>query len=495
MKKRLILGLVGVIALFFVYWASSVSRITITVNNPSGSQPVNITITNEKSGKSTEFTASSSTASHSSKKGAFNVLVSQGETSYFEAMKTHGFFGNTKISATLVPEKSRQFVGNNPGSCMNYLDNVLVSYACTDYFQNIKTHVPATASTPTYVKNNSGTTVLGYTEGIVSTGAGNFVLLHTPQSVDTAASHQLYRVDGNLALSNKLTLPDLNPAVSYSITPYKDGFVVYDAQLDNVLYYSSLGSKPEVISIEGPKNNKLTSAKLAVSGDTMTVLYSAPADAKSGNGSTEVVLVSGVGQPLHFSFGKTFTSAIYCGQQMLCAVDSDGMEVYDISREKPVSQYVVSGVFKVLVAKNSVLGVTKSNVLDLDIAKSVGYVSYSFGEYKYDNISTAKGGYVLSLVNNQGKKVVLYINPAADNTDSIDKKVSELQKHPEITDISAYGKYIYISPDLGGLVYVPSLRGYGYDPVKRAAVDKIIRDAVSQSGIDQKQYSVINTLR
>ena len=75
------------------------------------------------------------------------------------------------------------------------------------------------------------------------------------------------------------------------------------------------------------------------------------------------------------------------------------------------------------------------DVVSLDVDKRTGLIDYSYGDYEFNGLRKDGFGYLLSLTNNKGRKVALYINQSASDTNKIDKKIAELQKIPEVNYI------------------------------------------------------------
>lgn len=492
MKKWIIIF--GVFVILFVGWriVSNISFINIDVSNSQSDTELVYSVIDNKTNKTTEVKTTSATFKRRVSKGSYQVLVQQGQTSYFEAISTKGFGGTTKITANLVSEKGRQFVGNNPASCFNYVDGVLVSSACTDLFSNVNIHVPATASTPTYAKKVANQ-VYGYSEGFIDVSGHTLVLIQTPNDTDVSPKHTIYSFD-DLTLKSGVDLTDLDPAKSYSIQAYKNGFLVYDNGFEHVLYYPSETSKPTSITLDGPASGKsLQPVSFRVSNGSIVVLYST-VDQKSKKSVSEIVINDGSSSK-HYSFSESFTSATACGTNKLCTVGSSGLSVYDITGKKAVFLYKVSGVSYIQNMDNGLLAANDQGILRLDVDERRGFLEYSFGEYRFNALSLDPSGYVLSLTDGEGKKVALRIDQKNNDTDSIDKKVLELEKIPDVKNVSIYGKYIFVSPDLGEYKYNSDLHEYSYDPAVKAKVNNEIQGVVVQMGLDKQGYVVINTLQ
>ena len=491
LKKIVVLSIIFLVFIFAFFLLWNTTYVQISVTNPVGGGNYIYQIVDQKSGKAVEVKSQATSIKKRLTKGDYSVLVKQAATSYFTIIKTNGFLKTSSLSARLSQEKSRRFVGDNPNSCMAYIVNVLVSYSCTDLFENINIHQPASASTPTYVIKNPDTSgTNGYVQGIAQTSHETVALIKTPADSDIDGGYSLLDLGANLIVASQRALTNLNLATNYSLIAYKDGFLIYDQDLSRAYYYSSLASNPVSINLASPNNSALTASYLAVKDNLILTAYVTGTDTK--NAQTEII-INDSGKNSHYNFGSAFSSAVPCDNQTLCGVDSSGLVVYDLTAKKPKQLYNLLGVSTVLNSSKGILVLTKDGVLNLVPAQHSGFLEYSFGDYKFNNIQSGNNSYVLNLTNPIGKKVALLINQTPDDTDQIDKKVLDLQKSNEISDSSVYGQYIFISPNLGPLIYNNSLQSYDYDPTIKAGVNSQINQAIDKAGINRSTYQIINT--
>lgn len=132
-------------------------------------------------------------------------------------------------------------------------------------------------------------------------------------------------------------------------------------------------------------------------------------------------------------------------------------------------------------------------MLELNIDNRDGYIGYSPGSYNYCGMHTDSAGYTLCLINTKQSRVALHIDNQNTDNNSIDQKVAQLLKLPEVDTISAYGQYIYIVPNAGQLTYDSASRSFGYDPEKLAAASDKINQEINKLGIDRSNYIIRNT--
>jgi hypothetical protein len=273
---------------------------------------------------------------------------------------------------------------------------------------------------------------------------------------------------------------------------HMDGFIVYDSSFSHAVYYASLSSMPQNISLDKPKGKNLSAFSIVFGpGSNKTLaLYSSASN--GGRGSSEAI----VGQNnnfQHYTLPKRYVSADFCGSQICLLDGSKTLDVYSLSGSKAKLSFSLSGVQAIKNIGDSFLVVNQNGVINFDTASRTGYFEYSLGDYKFcglqQNTATA---YLLCVINNKGNKAALRIDETTTDKGSIDKKVAQLQKRTEINIVSIYKNYIYISPNLGPLTYQASISGFGYDPSTQKRVNEEIRTDITNAGIDINTYRVIN---
>jgi hypothetical protein len=492
LKKWALLFVIGIVLLIAFIIAKNSSFIVVQLESPS-TTPFTIELT-DPAGKVKQVKSSATQKRIRVGVGNYGINIKEGDKSYFEAVKTKGFLRSTNITPKTQPEKQRIFVGNNPNLCMQYLVSKLVSFPCSDRFENIGIHVPASATTPTYVLKNPNKNVGGFVEGMVKNGLGIVVLVKQPGIGDSEGKHTIFTTDDSLGASNVRDLSDLNPDTSYLLATYKDGVLAYSLEAGKAYYYQTLSSKPETIELNKPKDSSLSAASLSAHNGSLAILYGQPASPAGKNKVSEIHYKS-TGSWQVMSFKNDYTKAVVCGTNMLCMIANETMDVYRADSTKPTLLYSINNVIDVENAGGDLLIVRSSDILRFNPEKRSGSVDYSFGDYKFAGIKNEPSGYILSVTNSKGKKVALSINSQLPNEDSVDKRVSQLLSVDSISDISAYGRFIYISPNVGPLVFVQSTGEYGYEPalVKQRASE--INQAVSKVGFDQAKFTIINTVK
>ncbi len=487
--KTKIFGLVAaVVVLFGLYWLANTAFIDISVAGQGG-KSITYELAKQNASKSISKETTDTQFKQRVTRGSYEATVSQNGKSYFSVVNARGFWSTTNVAAQLQPQKARSFVGADPENCMHLLGSVLVSYTCADSYSNIKIHKPASGREPTQTIANPNVAA-GSVEGIIDTKQGSLVLLQWPSFGETEPYQSIYQTDASLALKSEVKLGDLSGETAYGIKPFRDGFVIYDTNLSKVLYYTSTNAKPSTLKIATVASDKVVPTSFAVGNDSLVALYSSTSDSKKQ--SSQVVV--GNGQTSRtYSFKQRFSQATVCGTGRLCALGDSQMFVYDISGDKPDYIYSVMGVKSMYPSQNGFLVVRDKDILNLDINQQQGYVEYSAGSYTINGLQITPNGYVLNVTGDNDKKFALLVNEQSGNNDDIDKKVADLQKVSDITAVSAYGKYIFVTPELGELTYNDSLQSFTYDPIRITQTKQAINDAVKKIGIDTNQYTIINT--
>ncbi len=480
-------------------WLSG--RSVIQINSSEPEKESTVKILNQGNGKSINYQGKLSGKKFYIPKGSYEVDVDTDGKSFYSINTTKGFFLNTKVDAQLEEEKGRSFVGNEPGTCLSYFDSILTSYACGAALSKAYTHVPATQTTPTYVLKNNSVSVDGYIEGSASTKEGNLVLMNSYYSVEEEArrGHYIEIMKTNVFKpKEEVLLENLDQNKKYQITKYKDGFLVYSDSIDEVFYYKSLKASPEKISLVETKLKNSIATSLNADNDSFVITYSNnrgdSTDKTSGSVSPKFEVIKYVNNnTTSYSFNGNYFSAKLCPQETICLFDGENLEVYETNHKKPHLKFKVMDVSNVEpVGDAEIIVVRNEGITNININSQTGYKEFSFGESTYNSTHPQENGnYILNLTNNQLKGVAILINRSSVS-DSIDKKISDLQRQPEISNVSINGNYIYISPQAGEMIALPD-GTFDYDPIKLREVNIKIKDLVNKSQLDSK-YKVINTL-
>lgn len=492
LKRLAVAALILVFLLVVFVFIKNNSFILIEAGTEPGQQTT-YEVTDPK-GKTKEHKSSGGSKRIRVGTGDYGVSVKAAGRSYFAAVKAGGFLRTSKVTPILEPEKKRTFVGNNPGLCMEYLVSKLISFSCSAGFEDINIHVPATANTPTYVLKNPNKALSLYVESSLKAAEGTIMLVKQNLVGDKQAAHIIYVLGDSLNPTRSQVLAALDAGKGYALAGYKDGFLAYSLSAGKAYYYATLSSKPEEIELEKPRGENLTAASLSTRGGSLLVLYTPPADSSSKKTSVEVHMKTNGNWKVSTLKGS-YTEAVLCGTDKLCAVGNETMDVYDTKPEKPKLLYSIKNVISVKGTGEGVMVIRSGDVLRFDADKRAGFIDFSFGDYLFAGLQPQPSGYILSLTNNKGKKVALLVDGQIPDEDGIDKKVAQLLKHESVDDVSAYGSYVFVSPSVGPLAYIDSLGEYGYDPVLVKQKNADIIQAINSIGIDRTKYTVVSTIK
>ncbi len=495
MKKRLMLLIISLGLVLTIYGVSQTSRLKVSLIGGVASDHT-YTILKQANDKSTKIDSTATTVSRLTGAGSYEIRVTQGNLNAFGVVKTRGFFQTTSISLNLRPERARQFVGDNPGVCMGLVGGILLSGDCSSdaLTQPMNRHVPATADTPTYIEPYSAVT--GYIEGSATTKLGQVTLFRG--RLEDTPTHTAYL---NLSPTQTTTaingsvLTGLDANVDYLLAPYKDGFIAYDTAFANIYYYASLAATPVKITISGPADKTLLASTLSTSstGDIAIAYVDAPSESTSAvktRPTSEVIVYSG-SLVNRYRVNEHFSGIGFCGVAKLCTLNSasGALEVRDIAKQ-----------FKQLFAIHRVTGITGQGssfvafqdkaILSFDADTAMGFSAYQYSGYGSCGFQNAETGYLLCLTDSNQKRLGLYLNLSAPNTDSIDKKIAQLkQKTSDLTAVSIVGKVIFITPT-GELAYDTTTHSYLPDPtIQRLTAARILAD-LDAVGIDRNVYAV-----
>jgi hypothetical protein len=431
-------------------------------------------------------------------RGSYEIKVSQSDKSAFTLIKVPGLFKTGAASAGLSEEKQRKFVGDNPAPCTFFSGN-LYSYECGGYADTLNIHMPAGDEAPTYTLPALDNESLKYStlEGLVKTNQGELAVVQVP-TVDTDPAHLAYKLSAGLKFGDGTPLTGLDGNTVYSIKPYLNGFIAYDNALKTKYYPPNL--KPENIPVPQPADTSFKPYLLNSNGSVLTASYSNTStmqiDLDNPNIKVDTIVAvydkgRGVGQTYRLT-GPYYVDARYCGNNKLCLVGNRTLFVYDLSTKQPKLLYQLNSVQAINEFEGKLLVIRQDEILRLDIDTQRAAIDYNLGEYQYCGVQADSGYYTLCLMSPKHKKVALQIDARALNQDSIDKKIVQLQKLPQVSDVSIYGEYIYVSPNYGSLVYDRAANGYGPDPGAKKRADSKIAQKLSELGIE-KAYKVIKT--
>lgn len=495
LKKKILLIIALLLGVVGIYLIINYGFVEIVVD--TSASPVNVSVASQNGTKTIRKTVESNSAKILVRRGSHEFLAKQNGASHFAIIKTAGFMKTTTIRTKLAAENYRKFVGDNPAPCMFFNGVVLLTSGCGENYYRAQVHVPSTSQLPSHTKKTDSP-VEGNIEGYFSLPEKNMVLIKAPEvSEDQGSAHSLYTIAGDFGLSDGKSLTELSPSKNYSLLPYQQGFIAHDSTLEDIFYYPRAGSKADRLTFKNPSSQDLKPYVIASDETSVGVGFAsslAITDIESDKNYKSEIIIKTLGVEKDFKFEKRYATMTFCGKNKLCLLDKGRLDIYDVGGKKQKLLYSVSGVENLVATGSILLIVRSSEVINLDTVKQAGYSSYDFAGYNYCGLQTNQKGYVLCLINSSKDKVALYVDLSKTNTDSIDKKIADLIKIPEISKVSVYDRFIYISPELGDLVIDESVGGFDYKSSARSSAAKKINEQIDRLKIDRAQYTIINTL-
>lgn len=498
----LILPLVLLVALVSaITWVAGHSRLQLSASDYNQAMPLQTTVITPE-GTVLKDTAHRALYTKLVKNGAYTISGEQNNANFIAAVQAKGWLRTTRVDGKLTPESGRAFIAENPGPCIYYVGDRTYSGECDDDAQALKEHLRATADMPSYVDTVSTNQLAGNLKAIVTLKDGSSVaLLQDPNGY---VDHYIQPVNPDLSVGERRNITVADKNGQYKMAQFKDGFVVYNINGLDILYFASAQTNQQKIEFEGPKDTKLTHKRLLVEGDTLTMTYSmleggeqyagtdntrntAP---KKLTGKTEVVVWRNNSQQ-HYYLNDPYAQAAACGSNLICVVNAGSVTVYDVSSKKPKRLYTVPGAEELFGTTAGLRILTKTGVLNFDFEKRIGYLEYTFGPYTYSSIEPAPNGYILCLTDSRANRHALHINPGTNGTDYIDKKILGLYDIKEVKNVSINHNSIYILLNYGDLQYDPGTGLNKPDPKKVQEINSHISDAVKKMGIPSDRYTVV----
>lgn len=497
------LSVVATILLFLIFiciWIYGHSYINIDVKTDVKGE-FSYELVEQNSKKTTSISSESKNIKKLVKKGTYEVVVKNGDENSFSIKQTKSFLRTNHVEATLNKESERSFIGDNPDPCMSYDQKILITYACGANYGDASAHMPASQETPTTTENIGGDLSEIGLGGIINSGGKRLAYLEGHFDAESTEEERItIEVNDKFKPVNRFELKgDLSEGF-HQIINYKDGFIIHNRELSDILYYKDPSSAPEKISMSGPEDTELAGQQLAVDGDRISAYYTnsdRELDSKEGktvkDDGVSYVKVYENGDTRSFDFKGSYYLAQVCAEKYLCLLQNRELTIYDISGKKAKEKTKISNVYSLKNVGTTLKIVRYDGVLDFDLSKMEGHLQYSFGGYTPCGIETTQNGYVLCVISPKNDKHALYIDNEKKNVDDIDKKMIKLRDMPFIDDVSIYKSYIYITPELGEPEYNETVNGYVPNPVIKQKANKDINAIITELGIDRSRYTVINT--
>ncbi len=495
-RTWVIIGFV-LVTLLLLNWLYNTSYIEIKVPN-AGSKTVSYELLNQTTNKQDSFEAEGDSVRKRVSRGNYEVVAKLEGSSYFQVTKTKAFLRPTTIEASLKKERDRQFVGNNPEGCALYDQTIAFSYACNGTLGELMIHTPATDQAPTATENVSSDLANLDIGGIIPLGDKRYVYAQGATDLESDIQEPImFQLTDSGGLVNRTDLENANAEQQHKISRYQEGFLLYAADASDLKYYKKPDAKPEKITIPRPDKKNIEPFGMSASGDTIAVAYqdaelAERADVHDENqtGKTYIQIYQ-QREVKTVEIAKAVSSFVLCGDRYLCAIANNELGVYDISGKKAESLYQVKNVKSVIQNDKQIAVERESEILNIDVSSRNGSVGLSLEKVTSCGLSGAANGYTVCAINNKNDKVLLYVDNTKENVSNIDKKTASLLEQPYIDSVSVYKNFVFVSPNVGSLVYNPATKGYEYDAVLKADVAQKLNNFVGSTNFSG--YQVINT--
>lgn len=502
-KKYLIYGLLAILSITGLFWLSGHSYVQIIVDNPASNGSLDYAVSNQAGGRPVITKGASPSLKRLVSKGDYQATITQNDSSFFGVIGAGGFLTTKTIHAKLVNEKGRAFVGDNPGICGAFTGKLLLSFECHGRFTDTLVHTQATATTPSIAQKIKAAGVSGATESIVQTTGGTVALVRGSEYADSSTSIRapltLYSITSDARIGDAASVPDLADDTPYTLTPYKEGFILHNTNLTQVFYFSSVTAKPSEIKLGAPKNKDLVSVAFDARNNSFLGVYTKgskdgdASDDVAGKTSTKLtdyqLVITTNGKSKEYGYKGNIASIKFCGESLLCILDQDKINVYGFNGKLKFLYRVTSAQGMIPLGDRLIIG-TEFGALNFDPKDRTGYYDVRFGGYKYCGLNPGVSTYNLCIVDRKNNRVALYVDPAQPNVDSIDQKILKIAGLIYVTKVSAYQNSIFISGNFGETKYQADRKGYDYDPATKKAATDAINQAIDQAGIDRSKYQI-----
>jgi hypothetical protein len=97
---------------------------------------------------------------------------------------------------------------------------------------------------------------------------------------------------------------------------------------------------------------------------------------------------------------------------------------------------------------------------------------------------------LLCVFDKKNRYFALRIDTTKENTDSIDKKVSQMRANRDVLGISVYKNFMYVSAYFGEDIYSEEYRAFIPNPENHKLVSASVYNAMERLGIDLNRYII-----
>jgi len=508
-QTKLILGIVGgiilVVAIWVLLFMSRQSTIVVSVSNQDGAQPVTVRVFQ---GDQTLFEQTSNdprTELRTSTSGTLHIHVSQPDRGVFMTVEPQGFLRTTQANAVLERERERRFVADNPGPCVDVLQDVL-SHLCGAGQDTLVVHTPATTVRPGFTEPLYSARGLYSIEDTAYVGGSLVGLMSRPDETNTGQKVYFLTELGPDAPDTLYFVARGGISSRFNIAPYRDGTLVYNATLEQALYYPTLSTQsPETLEFNVPADNGLTFAQLASRGSSLLLVYS---DSNRefvtdefdterelpGSGESQIFQLTDntINGSVRIPFSDVEIS--YCGTSSVCTHWDGIISVYDniFNDATPALQIPQVSLYTL---GDPVLFETDGALYQVDADTQSATMAYNSNSYTPCGLHNPGGAALVCVTSpaNSSHLIVLDDARLEDDAVGIDQQIVPLFESPLIETVSINNTILYVVPAIEGLTQNPATGLFTYPPGQLTAVNASVTQLITSLGL-RDAYTVINPL-
>lgn len=473
-------------------WLRNHAFIAITVD-ANGRSSITYRFTNLDNGSSQVISTVDTSINRLVSTGDYEIQILHNNSSHIINATVGSFLKKTSVNSRLALEQDRVFVGYNPAPCNTYLANILQSFECGANVSSVTQHIPATQSTPTYTLGIDSINEAPI-NGIAYTKFGTVVLtgpVFTTEE-DLVSDYTVGLLNEKFNLTEQVLLDNLALGKNYTITDYRDGFLIYSTDLSDAYYYSELGVEPEIITFDEPRDPESLPLNLSTNDRFLVSVYS---NSLGRDGDEEEVLsdntksqinIFGGGSSKQYYLNGQVLKALPCFER-LCVLFGDGrLDIYKTDEDQLKKTFTLTKVEDIVLIGNQIKAVNATGIITINVDSGNAFYDYNFGKFIYCGINEVNNGFVLCLIGADNNKFALRVDSSSKIKDPIDKNIYQLQKNNQIADVSIYKNFIFLTPALKKVNNI-----YSTEEIERGK--DMVKDAVKDSAINITEYTIVNT--
>jgi hypothetical protein len=479
---------------FVIYAASQYSRISVVLPINGSYDLIAINQDNRDIYSASDI---SGTWSKIISQGDYQITVRNSSESFITTAKLSGFLRETEVEALLEENKTASAIGSGPEDCL-YFESVLVSYKCVGDSSSLFVHNPASENSPSFKSSVEG---IDSSEGLIvdsiKSSEGTLLLIQSRENIKIAVLAD--SSSGLPKINNTHTLNDLNPAESYSIVKFGDGYIIHNASASKSYLYEIGGRTTPFNLIENSRED-LKTVEVSSNGTELAILNTNRNEIDRTNDLSALYVVSNADEGIaEYNFNFIINDLSWCGQDAVCAIRDDSLMYivlgqngsYDIkSRLSNVSKYAVDEYTSRVLAI-----VEDKQVFDFDFSLNKGQILIETRSYSPSSIAfSANNNPLVSISGRSSDTTILFGDETRSESSNIENVLESFENAPFINSVSVYGNRIFVSPEVGDIEFIESTQTYDFNPQIVADVSQKIVELTNTSGANDNGYIVINVL-